>query len=193
LFAKRPSAAEILVGSNQSTSASGFFGLARVYANDPYFNTLTAEEENVAIRLASIDKARNRCLDRLEQGHNNIVTREKRKARWTAPQVGDLVLLRSMALDGQHGHKLKARWEGPYVLDDVHPNGRAGRLRDIHSGTLVKVKASGGKERMHLDNLKVFIPPAEADVTVNAVALREWWCPDAGKPGGGLSFDLNTW
>jgi hypothetical protein len=146
-------------------------GLTRLYEKDPYFASLMAvEESNVAIRLASVDEAGSRCLDRLEHSHKTIVDRETRKARWTAPKIGDLVLLCNMALDGQHGHKLRARWEGPYLLDDIHENGRAGRLRDIHSGALVKIKASGAKERVtvHLDDLKVFVPRADSEV-VNSV------------------------
>jgi hypothetical protein len=153
-----------------------------LYEKDPYFASLMAvEESNVAIRLASVDEARSRCLDRLEHSHKTIVDRETRKARWTAPKIGDLVLLCNMALDGQHGHKLRARWEGPYLLDDIHENGRAGRLRDIHSGALVKIKASGAKERVtvHLDDLKVFVPRADSEVvnSVNSVCLRDW-APD---------------
>jgi transposase InsO family protein len=160
-------------------------GLARLYEHDPYFNSLAIEESNVAIRLASIDEARARCLDRLERSHHAIVDRESRKARWTSPKVGDLVLMRNLALDGQHGHKLQARWEGPYILDDIHPNGRAGRLRDIHSGVLVKVKPSGAKERVHLDDVKVFVPrPELPDVDTVTVGLRDWMPPenmDAGE------------
>jgi hypothetical protein len=97
--------------------------------------------------------------------------------------------MRNMALDGQHGHKLQARWEGPCMLDDIHPNGRAGRLRDIHTRALVKVKASGAKERVHLDDLKVFVPRVE--ITVNQVALREWCGTEVVT--GALSYDLTMW
>jgi hypothetical protein len=163
-------------------------GLARLYENDPYFNTLTVEEWQVAIGMASVDEARNRCLDRLEQSHKNIVRREKLKTCWTATKFGDLVLMRRMALDGQHDHKLAARWEGPFLLDDILAEGRAGRLRDIHSGALVKVKASGAKERVHLDDLKVFVPRAEINNEVNAVNLRDWVPPEGASAM--LSFDL---
>jgi hypothetical protein len=166
--------------------------LTRLYEQDPYFNSLTIEEANTSIRLAALDEARNRCLDRLERSHLNIISRESRKVRWTAPKVGDLVLMRNIALDGQHGHKLQARWEGPYMLDDIHPDGRAGRLRDIHSGALVKVKASGAKERVHLDDVKVFIPRLDTIAPVNQVALQEWCGAEAGE-NGVLSYDLNTW
>jgi transposase InsO family protein len=165
-------------------------GLARLYENDPYFASLAVEESNVAIRLAAIDEARARCLDRLERSHHAIVDRESRKARWTAPKIGDLVLMRNMALDGQHGHKLQARWEGPYMLDDIHPNGRAGRLRDIHTGALVKVKASGAKERVHLDDLKVFVPRVETSAASNQVEIElRNWSAEVGR----LAFDLDTW
>jgi hypothetical protein len=75
------------------------------------------------------------------------------------------------------------------LLDDVHAEGRAGRLRDIHSGTLVKVKASGAKERVHLDDLKVFVPRIEMP-TVNTVDLRDWVRPEGA--GAILSFDLEA-
>jgi hypothetical protein len=81
--------------------------------------------------------------------------------------------------------QVQACWEGPYLLDDIHPDGRAGRLRDIQSGALVKVKASGAKERVHLDDVKVFVPRLEMP-DVNTVELRDW------KPPGDemLSFNL---
>jgi hypothetical protein len=84
-------------------------GLERLYKHDPYFNTLTVDGGHVAIRMAALDEARNRCLDRLDMHHRNIVRKEQLKAHWTAPKVGDLVLLRRMARDGQRSHKLAAR------------------------------------------------------------------------------------
>jgi hypothetical protein len=153
-------------------------GLERLYKHDPGFNTLTVQGGHVAIRMAALDEVRNRCLDRRDLHHRNIVRKEQLKARWTAPKVGDLVLLRRMALEGQRSHKIAARWEGPFLLDDVHAEGRAGRLRDIHSGTLVKIKASGAKERVHLDDLKVFVPRTEVPQgAVNAVELKDWVPP----------------
>jgi hypothetical protein len=156
-------------------------GLARLYEHDPYFNTLTVDDGQVALRFAAIDEIRTRAVDRLSSSHQSIVRREELKTKWTAPQMGDLVLLRNMSLDGQHGHKLAARWEGPYLLDDIHPEGRAGRLRDIQSGELVKVKASGKKERVHLDDLKVFVPRArraEIDMVEISESLKDWTPPE---------------
>jgi hypothetical protein len=132
--------------------------LTRLYENDPYFNSLAIEEANTSIRLASLDEARNRCLDRLECSHLYIISRESRKARWTAPKVGDLVLMRNIALDGQHGHKLQARSEGPYMLDDpelykvsLDSGGSVAKyvssiqnLLDVHVGS-VRVERGGGE------------------------------------------------
>ena len=74
------------------------------------------------------------------------------------PKEGDLVLLRRFSTDQYHGRKLEPRWEGPYRLADVAFHGRSGRVLDLHSGRVVRVRASGLKERRHLDDLKVFTP-----------------------------------
>ena len=41
---------------------------------------------------------------------------------------------------------------------DVSFNGRSGRLLDLYANKVVRVRASGPKERCHLDDLKVFTP-----------------------------------
>ena len=67
-------------------------------------------------------------------------------------------MLRSFATDQYHGRKLEPRWEGPYRLADVSFRGRSGRLLDLYTNNVVRVRASGLKERCHLDDLKVFTP-----------------------------------
>ena len=37
-------------------------------------------------------------------------------------------------------------------------HGQSGRLEDLHTGKVVRVRASGLKERCHLGGLKVFMP-----------------------------------
>lgn len=74
------------------------------------------------------------------------------------PKEGDLVLLRRFSTDQYHGRKLEPRWEGPYRFADVAFHGRSGRVLDLHSGRVVRMRASGLKERCHLDDLKVFTP-----------------------------------
>ena len=74
------------------------------------------------------------------------------------PKEGDLVLLRRFTTDQYHGRKVEPRWEDPDRLAGVAFHWRFGRLLDLYSGKVVRVRASGLKERWHLDGLKVFTP-----------------------------------
>ena len=72
------------------------------------------------------------------------------------PREGDLVLLRQAALDNRYDKKLEARWKGPFRLGDIAHHGRSGRLYDLATGRLVKTKQAGLKDRIHLDDLRVY-------------------------------------
>ena len=113
---------------------------------------------DLELRVATLDEIHQLALDRLFQVNKSFIRREVRKKRWKEPKEGDLVLLRRFATDQYHGRKLEPRWEGPYRLADVAFHGRIGRLLDLYSGKVVRVRASGLKERCHLDDLKVFTP-----------------------------------
>ena len=67
------------------------------------------------------------------------------------------MLLRRAALDNRYDKKLEARWEGPFRLADIAHHGRSGRLYDLTTGQLVKTKPSGLKDRIHLDDLRVYV------------------------------------
>ena len=108
------------------------------------------------LRVASLDEIRQTALDRMLNANRSILRREARKRRWQEPKDGDLVLLRRFSAEKHHGRKLEPQWEGPYRLADVAYHGRSGRLLDIHTNKVVRVRASGLKERCHLDDLKVF-------------------------------------
>jgi hypothetical protein len=56
---------------------------------------------------------------------------------------------------------LEARWEGPFRLGNIAHHGRSGRLYDVTTGALVKTKPSGLKDRIHLDDLRIYVPRAE--------------------------------
>jgi hypothetical protein len=57
--------------------------------------------------------------------------------------------------------------------------------------SLVKSKAAGAKERVHLDDLKVFVPRTEMlQAAVNTVELHGWFPPEGA--GARLSFDLEV-
>jgi hypothetical protein len=68
----------------------------------------------------------------------------------------------------------------------MHMGAREGYVTSTRArGALVKIKASGAKERVtvHLDDLKVFVPRADSEVvnSVNSVCLRDW-APDVIRP-----------
>jgi len=83
------------------------------------------------------------------------------KEWFPAPKEGDLILLQHATLDNCYDKKLEARWEGPFCLGDLAHHGRSGCLYDITTGALVKTKTSGLKDRIHQDDLKVNVLPAE--------------------------------
>ena len=83
---------------------------------------------------------------------------ERGEGRWQKLRDGDLVLLRRFEGDKHKGRKLEAKWEGPYLLGDVSWHGRTGRLIDIQSGEVVRVRKGGLWERCHLDDMKLFVP-----------------------------------
>ena len=102
-----------------------------------------------------MEDARQRYLTRFAEHRG-------RKGQFPAPKEGpDLVLLQCAALNNRYDKKLEACWEGPFHLDDLAHHRRSGRLYDITTGALVKTKPSGLEDRIHLDDLKVYVPRAE--------------------------------
>jgi hypothetical protein len=75
---------------------------------------------------------------------------------WSALQEGDLVLLRRFEVVKHHGLKLEPLWEGPYELCEMAYQSRSGRLRDITTQEIVKTRKGGLKERVHVNDLKLF-------------------------------------
>ena len=66
---------------------------------------------------------------------------------WTPPKVGDLVLVRDMQKEKQHGRKLDPSWVGPRLLMRLTGSGVSGYVQEMYDD---KVK------RYHLDDLKVY-------------------------------------
>ena len=95
--------------------------------------------------------------------------------RCEAPQNGDPVFLRRVALDNRRDKKLEPRWEEPFRLDDVAHHGRSGRLFDLSTGQLVKTKISGLKDRVYLDDLRVFVPRREGVAREQVSCVEMHW------------------
>jgi len=105
-------------------------------------------------RLARLDEQRTKALGQIA---SDADFRERTESLWEPLDNGDLVLLRRFEVDRHKGRKLDARWEGPYVLTDLSWHKRSGRLQDIQTGEIVRVRKGGLKERCHVNDMKLFV------------------------------------
>jgi len=105
-------------------------------------------------RLARLDEQRAKAL---EQFASNADFRERTQGVWEQLENNNLVLLRRFEVDRHQGRKLDAQWEGPYILTDLPWHRRSGRLQDIQTGEIVRVRKGGLKERCHVNDMKRFV------------------------------------
>ena len=125
-------------------------------------------------RLARIDDIRQQAASEVVDEAQRCEERQ-RPMRHAPPKDGDLVLLRRFLLDQRRGSKLEPRWEGPYVLSDLAWHGKSGRLRDFNTGEVVRVKKGALRDRIHLNDLKVYLQRRiEAEVGVTIVDILEY-------------------
>lgn len=110
------------------------------------------------LRLAKLDEDRDQAGDRI------VAWAETREAKGAEKEMvgvelqdGDLVLLRRFEVAKSHGLKLESQWEGPYRLVQLSYHQRSGRLQDLETGEIVKVRKGGLRERVHVNDLKLFI------------------------------------
>jgi hypothetical protein len=88
---------------------------------------------------------------------NNIATahskwEQSRNPQWTKPKPGDLVLVRDIQKDKQHGKKLDSRWMGPRLLTQLH---------SPVTGYVQNIYGDGKTKKYHLDHLKVYCPRSD--------------------------------
>jgi hypothetical protein len=88
----------------------------------------------------------------------DLVEQKLSQAPWTALKEGDLVLLRRFVVQKHLGQKLEWQWEGPYRLNEIAHHKRSGRLQDLHTGELAKVRRGGLKGRVQVNEFKLFCP-----------------------------------
>ena len=108
----------------------------------------------------------------------NRTEHERDLEKYEATRNGDLVLLRRAALDDRRDKKLEPRWGGPFRLDNIAHHGRSGRLYDLLTGQLVKTKISGLKDRVHLDDPRVFVARTEEGSKDDGVQCVEMSCDE---------------
>ena len=123
-----------------------------------------------------MDEARETAGQRLTTAAD--IVEDKSSGAWTPLEEGDLVLLRRFDVEKHHGMKLESQWEGPYRLSDLAYHGKSGRLRDMHTGDLVKVRKGGLWERVHVNDLKLFCPRRDRPAADNGAV-------EIGEEGGG--------
>ena len=159
--------AELLFGFNQRDDTRGT--LQELFTMDGLDRTA------YGLRFSSIDEARGTAEVRTTQTADAI--KQNSYGKWEPLEEGDLVLLRRFDMEKHHGMKLEPQWEGPYRLVQMAWHGRSGRLPDIQTGDLVRVKKGGLKERIHVNHLKLFCPRDVDKVEVmesSLVELEEW-------------------
>ena len=160
------SPAQLLFGFNPRTTGFGkptardeivLAALASLIANGPERPIYDYELQQIDfnVRLAFLDESRDIALYRSLE---HTAAMERAEGRWQKLQQGDLVLLRRFEVDKHKGRKLEVKWEGPYLLGDVSWHGRTGRLIDIQSGEVVRVRKEGLRERCHLDEKQLLVP-----------------------------------
>lgn len=113
------------------------------------------QDNHIWLRNAKMEEERNTAIQRILHQQSLIEARyeeknEIRRQHQNPPAIGDLVLLRSFAVDKDKGRKLSPRWEGPYLVYKRGKSGVSVTLKDLHT---VKVKG-----RYSLDSTKVYIP-----------------------------------
>ena len=193
------SPAELLLGFNPNRSGREVTpraerAVATLSASACQGNDLWSKEEELAQRqlerLVRLDHIRAEAATKItaqaEKREEN-----QRPARYTPPKAGDLVLLRRFLLDQRKGNKLEARWEGPYILSDISWHGKSGRLLDINTKQLVRVKKGALRNRVHLNDLKIYLPRrTEMADDVGMVDILEYeWRTSEGEQAKGHGIE----
>jgi len=165
---------------------------------------ITAHILNDAIDQNAYDIHLARTEERRELGQERMVAaaewqEEKEgeiRRKGEELQEGDLVLLRRFDVARHHGMKLESQWEGPYKLVDLAYHRNSGRLQDLTTHEIVRTRKGGLKERVHVNDLKLFLRrdpgqiPAPIEVLeADSVELRRLGETFGWRPGK-RSFQL---
>lgn len=92
---------------------------------------------------------KNKCLSTDASAYIHY-QRSKNERKQRLPKEGDLVVVRSHAVDSQKGRKLEGRWLRPQILVSY----TASRL----SVYVREVQGVGKPKRYHLDNILLYNP-----------------------------------
>ena len=150
-----------IIDPTKSSYIQSLHDLARL---DP--EQLYQRAEALDFRIQKRDEERREAVSALVKVSERM---EKQAiARWTQPKVGDLVMIRDIELEKQHGRKFDRKWSTPRMVMEIKPSGVTAMVQDIYHQEKVKP--------YHLNHLKVYHPRrvneyAKATVTVPAAGL----------------------
>ena len=165
--------------------------IAKASTNNPADGSLWTKDQDLAARqferVTKIEERRAEAAEKIVEQAEEKMSRQK-EVRFQAPGEGDLVLLRRFLLDQRRGNKLEPRWEGPYRLGDLAWHGKTGRLYDINTRELMRVKKGGLKDRVHLNDLKLYLTRRTEEM--NLVTLLEYGNGDEAWEHAGEVYDL---
>ena len=132
------------------------------------------ERTAYGLRLTSLDEPRGTTREKTTIAADAIL--QATTGKWTPLEEGNLVLLRRFEAEKHHGMKLETQWEGPHRLVDMSYPGKSGRLQDIQTGEIVRVKKGRLKERVYVNDLKLLCPRHGEGVAVESdmVELANW-------------------
>jgi hypothetical protein len=122
-----------------------------------------------------------KMIDKRLQQQTDTARQRKSSPRFVKPRVGDLVLVRDIALSRQHGRKLDARWSTPRVVDSVSASGVSAYVRELH-------QAPGKGKRYHIEDLLVYThrdslpmfshqPPPAVEYSRDSMGAQEAFIP----------------
>jgi hypothetical protein len=153
--------AEILLGFNPAVTRRTELSELRDWVGpiadvDPSEILGVQAEELEAYVLGRDDKGVT-MMDKRASEQHRAESNRKGSPVFRKPRVGDLVLVRDIALSKQHGRKLEARWSTPRVVDSISASGVSAHVRELHH-------APGKTKRYHVEDLLVYTPRQVADL-----------------------------
>jgi transposase InsO family protein len=145
--------AEILLGFNPSVTQRAELASTRQWVAQSVSpgEVFGVESEELESYIVSRDDKGVTMTDKRVRHQADSAGRRKDSPRFVKARVGDLVLVRDIALSRQHGRKLDTRWSTPRIVDSISASGVSADVLELHH-------APGKGKRYHVEDLLVYTP-----------------------------------
>ena len=153
--------AEILLGYNPATSRVRQCETAEDWLKEGLNpeDVLHPGLDEMNWHITSREENGDRATQRLAREQHRLESRaHPPSGTYRKPKAGDLVLLRDLARDQQHGRKLDPRWSEPRIVDRISKNGVSAYIRALHD-------PPSRAKRYHIDDLRIYVPRAARPTT----------------------------